>query len=215
MIRLHHVPESRSMRVLWMLHELGLEFDVETYPFDRSLRDPAYLAVHPAGRVPALEIDGIVLFESGAALLYLAVREGRLGRVQGGVDFAEWLNWLHFAETISQHVAALTQQHVMIYPAAKRSALVTKLEPMRLAKTFQALESRLKGRDFLLDEFSAADVGVGQALYMARHFARLEPFERLSAYYLQLSQREAFKKSLPVDGESRLYGAAFYEVLDG
>ncbi|MCF6305728.1 MAG: glutathione S-transferase [Rhodobacteraceae bacterium] len=215
MIRLHHVPESRSMRVLWMLHETGLEFEVKTYPFDKSLRDPAYLAVHPAGRVPALEIDGIVLFESGAALEYLAARAGRLGRVQGDADFAEWLNWLHFAETISQHAAALTQQHVVIYPAEKRSALITKLEPMRLAKTYQALEQRLKGREYLLGDFSAADIGVGQALYMAKHFARLEPFARLSGYFLRLSDRGAFRKSLPHDGQSRLYDAEFYEALDG
>jgi len=215
MIRLHHVPESRSMRVLWMLHELGLEFEVKTYRFDKSLRDPAYLAVHPAGRVPALEIDNIVLFESGAALEYLAERAGSLGRKKGDADFADWLNWLHFAETVSQHAAALTQQHVVIYPSEKRSALITKLEPMRLAKTYQALELRLKGRDYLLDEFSAADIGVGQALYMARHFARLEPFARVNRYFSRLSEREAFQKSLPLDGQSRLYGAEFYEALDG
>ncbi|MCF6305821.1 MAG: glutathione S-transferase [Rhodobacteraceae bacterium] len=215
MIRLHHVPESRSMRVLWMLHESGLEFEVKTYPFDKSLRDPAYLAVHPAGRVPALEIDGIVLFESGAALEYLAARHGRLGRVQGDADFAEWLNWLHFAETISQHAAALTQQHVVIYPAEKRSALITKLEPMRLAKTYQALEQRLTGREYLLGDFSAADIGVGQALYMAKHFAVLAPFKRLNGYFLRLSERAAFQKSLPHDGQSRLYDAEFYEALDG
>ncbi len=215
MIRLHHVPESRSMRVLWMLHELGLEFEVKTYRFDRSLRDPAYLAVHPAGRVPALEIDGIVLFESGAALEYLAARQGLFGRVQGDRDFADWLNWLHFAETISQHAAALTQQHVVIYPAEKRSALVTKLEAMRLGKLYQALENQLEKREYLLGEFSGADVAVGQALYMAQHFAKLGPFERLSSYMERLSRRVAFQKSLPKADEPMLYSASFYEVLDG
>ena len=215
MITLHHVPESRSMRVLWMLHELGLDFEVKTYPFDKSLRDPAYLAVHPAGRVPALEIDGVVLFESGAAIEYLAAREGRLGRVRDNKDFSQWLNWLHFAETISQNSAALTQQHVVIYPAEKRSALVTRLEPMRLVKTFAALEKRLQGRDYLLGDFSGADVAVGQALYMAKHFAPLEPFALLTGYFARLNARAAFQKSLPVDGESRLYDAGFYEALDG
>lgn len=215
MIKLHHVPESRSMRVLWMLHELGLEFEVKTYSFDKSLRNPAYLAVHPVGRVPALEIDGIVLFESGAALEYLCAREGQLARRFGDADYAEWLNWLHFAETISQHSAALTQQHVAIYPAEKRSALVTKLEAIRLGKLYQALEARLEGRDYLVGEFGAADVAVGQAVYMATHFAKLEPFENLNAYYMRLTERDAFRASLPVEGEALLYYADFYEVLDG
>ena len=214
MIRLHHVPESRSMRVMWMLHELGLEFEVKAQPFNKSLRGPAYLALHPAGRVPALEIDGIVLFESGAALEYLATREGRLGRCYGDADYPDWLNWLHFAETISQHAAALTQQHLVIYPAAKRSVLVTKLEPMRLAKIYQALEARLSGRDYLLAEFSAVDIGVGQAVYMAAHFARVEPFERLSAYITRLFQRPAFQKSLPDRKDTCLYSQDFYEALD-
>ncbi|MBL4807147.1 MAG: glutathione S-transferase [Rhodobacteraceae bacterium] len=218
MIRLHHVPESRSMRVLWMLHELGLDFELAVHPFDKSLRDPTYLAVHPGGRVPALEIDDTVLFESGAALEYLCARhpQAGLGCAFGHADYADWLNWLHFAESISQHTAALTQQHVAIYPAEKRSPLVTKLEAARLAKLFQALDARLSGRDTLLESgFSAADIGVGQALYMAKHFVRLGRFERLNAYYERLSARTAFQKSLPADGDMRLYQAGFYEVLNG
>lgn len=215
MIKLHHVAESRSMRVLWMLHELNAEFEVINHPFDKSLRDPLYLSVHPAGRVPALEIDGIILFESGAALEYLAARFGKLGRVHGDDDWPEWLNWVHFAETISQHAAALTQQHVVIYPPEKRSALVTKLEPARLRKLYHALEERLKRHDFLLGPFSAADIAVGQALYMAVHFARLDGFTHLQAYYTRLCQRPAFIKSLPAPDDVTLYKQAFYEALDG
>ena len=58
MIRLHHCPQTRSMRSLWLLHEIGVDFDVVLHGFDKSLRDPGYLAVSAAGRVPALETDG-------------------------------------------------------------------------------------------------------------------------------------------------------------
>ncbi len=212
MIRLHHCHQSRSMRVLWMLYELDLEFELVLHAFDRSLRDPAYLALHPAGRVPALEIDNGVIFESLGALAYLAGRhpDARLGG--RGID---WLNWLNFGETISQHIAALTQQHIVLYPPEARSKVVCGIEAKRLEKTFAALNGRLTGRDYLLDDFSAADIAVGQALYMGQHFVRLDPFMRLCDYYQRLAARPAFRRALPGQGDTLLYAQDFYEVPDG
>ena len=111
MIRLHHFPQTRSMRSLWLLHEIGVPFDLVIQPFDKSLRSEAYLAINPTGRVPALEIDDLILHESGAIAEYLCERFplAGLGRGPGDPDRAAWLNWIHFAETISQHTAALTQ----------------------------------------------------------------------------------------------------------
>jgi hypothetical protein len=74
MIRLHHVPQSRSMRTLWLLHELAIEFEVVEWPFDRTLRSPEYLALNPAGRVPALELDGRAIWETGAITEVLCER---------------------------------------------------------------------------------------------------------------------------------------------
>ncbi len=211
MIRLHHCAQTRSMRVLWMLYELGLDFEIVRHGFDKTLRDPAYLALHPAGRVPALEIDGGVIFESLAALQYLAARHPEAGLEASGMD---GLNWLHFAETISQHTAALTQQHIAIYPPGARSSLVCKLEAARLGKTYNALEARLAGRAYALGAFSAADVALGQALYMARHFVKLDAFPLVAAYYKCLSKREAFKRALPEADETRLYVQDYYEAIN-
>jgi glutathione S-transferase len=74
MIRLHHVPQSRSMRTLWLLHELAVEFEVVEWPFDKTLRSPEYLALNPAGRVPALELDGRTIWETGAITEVLCER---------------------------------------------------------------------------------------------------------------------------------------------
>ncbi|UWR23679.1 glutathione S-transferase family protein [Sulfitobacter sp. S190] len=212
MIRLHHCPQTRSMRSLWLLHELGIPFEVITYPFDKTLRSEAFLALNPAGRVPALELDGTVLFETGAITEILCERfsPDTLGRASDHGERAQWLVWVHFAETISQHSAALTQQHVALREDHMRSPIVMKLEAARIAKCYAALETRLQGREYLLDGgFSAADVSVGQAVYMARHFARVPAASALERWYARISARPAFLASLP--GGAALFKQAFFE----
>ena len=88
MIRLHHAPQTRSMRSLWVLFELGVPFEVQTWPFDKSLRSDAFLALNPSGRVPALEIEGRQIWESGAITEYLCERfpEAGLGRAPDDPD---------------------------------------------------------------------------------------------------------------------------------
>lgn len=215
MIVLHHCPGTRSMRTLWLLYELEVDFQARTYPFDRSLREPEFLSLSPAGRVPALEIDGERMFETGAITEYLCERYSpeRLGRMPGSPDRMSWLVWVHFAETVSQHTAALTQQHVALYEDRMRSPIVMKLEAKRLEKCYAALEARLNAglerRDYLLTSgFSAADISVGQAVYMARHFAKTDDHPSLSAWYGRITEREAFQAALP-EGDG-LYAQGFY-----
>jgi len=217
MIRLHHCHQTRSMRALWLLNELGVAFELVLHGFDKSLRAAEYLVLNPAGRVPALELDGRVIWESGAIAQVLCERwpEAGLGRAMDDPERADWLIWMHFAETLSQHGAALTQQHVALYEDAMRSPIVMRLEAKRLEKCYAAIEQRLQGREHLLDGgFSAADIGVGQAVYMTRHFAKLEPFERLAAWYGRLAERPGFRASLPPEGAELLYKQAFYPAWE-
>jgi glutathione S-transferase len=206
------------MRVLWLLEELGVDYRLVARPFDKSLRAEEYLAIHPVGRIPSVEIDGEVLWESGAIIEVLCERfpERGLGRAPGEIDRPDWLIWLHFAETISQHVAALTQQHVVLYRDDMRSPLVMKIEAKRLEKCYAAIEGRLstpvENRDHLLTSgFSAVDIAVGQAVYMARHFARLDAFAETARWYARITERPAFQAALPSPGQG-LYDREFYEA---
>ncbi|MCK0120883.1 glutathione S-transferase family protein [Loktanella sp. F6476L] len=213
MIRLHHCHQTRSMRSLWLLHELGVPFELQVYPFDASIKSEAYLALNPAGRVPSLEIDGQVLFESGAIAEVLCeyAPVAGLGRLAGDPERYAWLNWIHFAETISQHCAALTQQHVALFEDHMRSPIVMNLEARRLAKTIGTVETGLTKSGYLLDSgFSAADISVGQAIYMATHFVPLDAFPKVTAWYDRLTTREAFQKALPPQNEPALYAKDFY-----
>lgn len=221
MITLHHCPQTRSMRTLWLLHELDVPFRLVVHPFDKSLRRPEFLSLSPAGRVPALEIDGERMFETGAITEYLCERYSpeAMGRSASSLDRMAWLVWVHFAETVSQHAAALTQQHVVLYEDAMRSPTVMKLEAARLRKCYDAIEARLstplENRDYLLTSgFSAADISVGQAVYMARHFAALDQHPETSKWYARITERPAFKASLPESGGG-LYDKDFYPAWEG
>ena len=222
MITLHHCPQSRSMRTLWLLNELDVPFRVHVHPFDKSLRDPEFLSLSPAGRVPALEIDGERMFETGAITEYLCERYSPdgLGRSAARMDRMARLVWVHFAETIRQHAAALTQQHVVLYEDHMRSPIVMKIEAARLKKCYDALEARLstplENRDYLLTSgFSAADISAGQAVYMARHFAKLDDHPETAAWFQRITERAAFKASLPNGDGDALYTQAFYPAWEG
>lgn len=215
MITLHHCPQTRSMRTLWLLNELDVPFQLRSYPFDRTLRSPEFLSLSPAGRVPALEIDGERMFETGAITEYLCERfsPDRLGRMPGSPNRMSWLVWLHFSETLSQHTAALTQQHIALREDHMRSPIVMKLEAARLKKCYAAIEARLstpvENRDYLLTSgFSAVDISVGQAVYMARHFATLDEYPATAEWYARITERTGFEAALPKgDG---IYEQDFY-----
>ena len=209
------------MRVLWLLEELGVPFQVVPHAFDKTLRSPDYLTVSPAGRVPSVEMDGESYFESGAIIEILCERfpERGLGRLIGDLDRPDWLIWLHFAETITQHAAALTQQHIAIRDDATRSPIVMKLEAARLKKCYAAIEGRLstpvENRDYLLTSgFSAADIAVGQAVYLGRYFATLDGFPETAKWFARITERPGFVASLP-DRGGGLYTQDFYPAWEG
>src|SRR5688572_8700951 len=101
MIIVHHLEESRSQRVLWLMEELGLDYEVKRYPRNAQTRlaPPELKAIHPLGKSPVIERDGKVHAESGAIIEFLAESEagGKLAVAAGDAARADYLYWLHFA----------------------------------------------------------------------------------------------------------------------
>lgn len=219
MITLHSVPGSRSFRVLWLLNEMGLEPEVISYDIrDGGLRSPDFLSKSPAGRVPALEIDGMVMFESGAITEYLCETrpEHGLAPKPGERDRAQFLTWLHYAETIGVLVQNLNLQHVFLADAKMRSPTVIGIETKRLAITLKPLERVLEQQDHLLERgFSAADTMMGFTLESAGHYVRLERFPHLRAYMARIAARPAYRRALKAEGMQQFYDRDFYEVPEG
>lgn len=215
MIRLHHIAQARSFRVLWFLHEAGLSHEVVRHSiFDKAIRSPAFLALSPAGRVPAAELDGQTLFESGAILeLLTETRAPHLGCAPGDADRARYLEWLHFAETIGAHLANLTQQHILLREDHMRSLIVMRLEARRLEKCLLAAAHARQGAG-VLGRFSTADIALGYGVLIGAKFLRYaDPV--LLAWQADLLARPALQAALAEDGVAEIYTRDFYEAPDG
>jgi len=216
MITLHHVAFSRSFRVLWLLEELGLEFDVKTYSIrDGSLRDPAFLAISPGGRVPALQIDGQMLFESGAIVQWLCERYPKAGLIPGvgAPERAAFLEMLGFAETMASLIENLNLSHIFLRDPAQASPTVLKLTTARLGATLAGLEARLGAQEYLLSTgFSGADAMMGFNLFAAPYYVKMDPFPQLRAYGERLEARPAFQAARARDGEQDFYTQDFYSI---
>lgn len=215
MIRIHHVPQARSFRILWFCQEAGLAHEVVQHSFfDKSLRTPDFLALSPAGRVPAVELDGQVMFESGAILEYLAeTRAPALHRPPGNADRITYLEWLHFAETIGAHLANLTQQHIILREDHMRSPTVMRLEAKRLEKCLLAAAQARQGAG-VLGRFSTADIALGYGLLIGAKFLRYAD-PALLAWQADLLARPALQAALAEDGVAEIYTRDFYEAPDG
>ena len=213
-IRLHHVPASRSFRVLWLLTEMGLDCAIETYDIaGGGLRSPEYLALNPVGRVPALEVDGRVLMESGAIVEYLCETrpEAGLGRAPGDAERADYLQWMHFAETQANLVQELNLQWVFM-PAPMRSKAVLQIQARRLAASAKVLEAALAERDWLLGGgFSAVDVMLGFNVFALSRYIRMEKFPAIRAYIERIKARPAYQAARARDGAQKFYDQDYYD----
>ena len=219
MIRLHHIPFSRSFRILWLLEEMGLRAELKSYSItDGSLRASEFKAISPVGRVPALEIDGLTIYESAAIVEYLTETrtEHGLGRLAGDPERVPYLEWLGFAETQASILASLNMQHLFMGNPTPASPVVLKLEAARLGATLKAMDGILAGRDWLLESgFSAADTMMGFNLFAAPYYVKMDRFENVQAYVARIEARPAYKEARALDGQQEFYKKDFYEVQEG
>lgn len=216
MIRLHHVPGSRSMRVLWLLEELGLPCEVRFWSLtDGGMRSPEFRSLSPAGRVPVLEIDGHRIFESAAIVQYLTEREGRLAPPPGDAERPAFLEWLSFAETQANVVQALNIHHIFLRPESARSVPLMRLDTKRLAVTARALEAHLADRQTILASgFSAADCMMGFNIDALFRFLPAVDYPAVAAYRDRMIARPAYQRAVARGGGESLFTRDFYEVPD-
>ncbi|MFZ7090462.1 glutathione S-transferase family protein [Primorskyibacter sp. 2E233] len=219
MIRLHHVQYGRSFRVLWLLEEIGLDKlgpleIVEHRIGTREMREGDLPRVSPAVRIPAIEMDGLELAESGAIVEYLTERFApELGRAVDDPERPAYLQWIHYAETQASLIENLNLNHLFLRPPAKADPVLLKLLAARLKGTLAGMETRLGDQQWLLPSgFSAADVMMGFNLFAAPFYVKLDPFPRLQAYKARIEARPAYLRAVAREGQQRFYTQEFYPV---
>ena len=197
MLTLYHAPKSRSVRVRWLLDELGLPHHVAARAF-AELGEPEHLELHPLGKVPVLTDGNLVLLESGAIVQYLleTYGHGRLEPARGSRERPVFLQWLHFAEATLMPPLGLIVQHTRLRkPEDRIQAIVP--DATRLAQSaLGVVETALEGREWLTREFSAADIMLGYSVFLANLLQLVsEEFPNLKAYLARCDARPGFRRS--------------------
>lgn len=203
MLKLYSAPRTRSLRVVWLLEELGVPYELEQVAF-KPTSDTFFIQDTPTGKLPTLDDDGTVLCESGAIVEYILEKygEGRLAPPIGTPERAAYLQWLHFSEASAFPPMGIVVWLTIYRQDADQHADLVEDARNRVTKTLDFLEKGLDGKTYLTgDTFSAADIMMGFTLMVARMLGLLgDQHPNARKYLTLLGDRPAYRKSVELVG---------------
>lgn len=192
MLKLYGAPPTRALRVLWLLNELGLKY--EMMPLDMlkgEHKTDAFRALNPAAKVPVLVDGDVVLTESSAIPLYLAEKNPKAGFIPESVDDrAQMYRWIFFLVTEIEQPLWRIAHHTFIYPEEKRLPQDIDLARQECKEMVAVLEGHMKGRNFIVgDRLSVADFNAAYTLDWANEQKMLEDAPRLRTFVKTMYDR--------------------------
>lgn len=203
-IKLYSWPRSSGTRVAWALEELGLPYEyVKLDASKEEHRAPAYLAVNPHGKIPALVDGNQAFFESGAILLHLGTKYGvekNLFPAGGGQPRADAISWMVWAGTeLGSHMMEYLYHGLdspFSYKSQDRSKAASEYNLGQLNRHLDALEARLKDREYLLGGFTLVDVATASWLMFGSMLGvKLDRHPRVADWCKRCSERPAAKRA--------------------
>lgn len=198
-MKIYHAPNSRSVRILWLFEELGLPYELQSFPLgDASMRTPEYRRVHPMGRVPALQDGDVTIHESGAIVQYVLAKYagGRMQPEVSSPEFPAYLQWLHYAEGMLMPQVNVIVVETMFLPPDKRNPENLSRARKLLTRMLEPVDAALAGREYLAGEFSGADIMTGHACVVSSKLgADLSDKPNVAAYVERLLARPALRKA--------------------
>jgi glutathione S-transferase len=206
MIVVHHLNDSRSQRILWLLEELGLPYEIKPYQRDAQTRlaPPELKKVHPLGKSPVISDANLTIIESGAIIDYVIRRHGK-GRLQPAPEspaYDEYMQWMHYAEGSAMLPLMLNLYAARLGPAA--APLMPRIES-EMANHLAYIDSSLNGRQFLVgDSLTGADIQMSFVGEVAGAFGKRVQYSNLDAWTKRLHERPAYKKALERGGAYNL-----------
>jgi glutathione S-transferase len=200
MLTLHFAPNSRAGRIVWLLEELELAYDINKMAFHpQDLKSDAHRARHPLGRVPVLDDGDVRIFESGAIVDYVLARHknGGLRPAEAAAEFPEYLQWFHYCEgMVMPPVNTIVVQTVLLPPDRRDETALAQAKRL-LSKALEPVNGALEGRDYVIGDFSAADIMLGHACFMSNRLGCVgDDMPHLKAYVERIANRPAFKTAI-------------------
>ena len=197
MLKLHYAPNSRAGRIVWLLEEVGLEYKLNRMAFDpKELKSDEHRARHPLGRVPVLEDGEVMLYESGVIVEYIIARhtDGALKPKVDRPEFPEYLQWFHYCEGMVMPPVNTIVVQTKLLPEDRRNEEVLGQAQRLLTKALAPVDKAVERREYLIGDFSGADIMLGHACFMSRRLGCFTgDMTALDAYVNRLEARPAFQ----------------------
>jgi glutathione S-transferase len=204
-IKVHHLNNSKSQRILWALEELGLDYEIVFYKRQPSFAAPDDIKnIHPLGKAPVVEIDDFVMAESGAVVQYLIERygEGKFMPDRSSSSYAKYIELMHYPEG-SLSPPLLDQLFIRMLPVEDET--FKGFTQQRVMNHLSYVDGLLEGQDYLIDnEFSGADLQLTFNLQGANAGGGLRHYKNLEAFVQRMEARQAYQRSIDKGGEFSL-----------
>lgn len=209
-LKLWHCKGSRSVRPLWALEEMGLDYDLEVMEFPPRFRHADYTEINPIGTVPFFTDSGdkvdsknaAKMTESVAICRYLVDKYGPtdLAVDVDEVDYADYLNWLYRSDATLTFPQTIILRYTHLEPKERRLEQAVDDYTVWFFSRLRSVESALEGKEYLCaGRFTLADIVVGYALAFAENLGLREGFKaNTDDYYERLKARPAFKKATSI-----------------
>jgi glutathione S-transferase len=189
-------PQSRGSIIRWMLEEIGAPFETVLLDYGTTMKAPAYLAINPMGKVPAIKHGNVVITECAAICAYLADAFPEAGLAPAPSERADYYRWMFFAAGPIE--AAFSNKAMGWVAPPERQAM---FGYGTFDAAISALEIAVADKAFVAgDKFSAADVYVASMIDFMTMFGLLEPRPVFEAYLAPLRERAAYKRAKEIDG---------------
>lgn len=200
MLKLHFAPNSRAGRIVWLLEELDLPYELNRMDFHpKDLKSDAHRARHPLGRVPVLDDGDVSIFESGAIVEYVLERHknGGLKPDTDAATYPDYLKWFHYCEGMVMPPINIVVVNTLLLPPDRQDQNALAQAKRLLSKALAPVDAALEGKDYLIGDFSAADIMLGHACFMSNRIGCVsDEMSNLKAYIARIEARPAFQKAI-------------------
>ncbi|OCK56695.1 glutathione S-transferase [Bradyrhizobium sp. LMTR 3] len=209
MLTVHHLNDSRSQRILWLLEELGTPYELKRYQRNAETRlaPPELKEVHPLGKSPVITDGDMTIAESGAVVDYIIRRYGQgkdkpaMMPAPGSADYEAYNEWLHYSEgsamlplMLNLYVGRLKEAGAPLHPRIEGE----------LANHLGYVDRALNGREFFVGaSLTGADIQMSFVGELAKVFDKLGPYRNLAAWLERMHARPAFQRSVAKGGPYR------------